>query len=221
MSFRNLMLGFSTFHVQDDFLADPDALREELLSAERFIRGDDANFSGYALPLSPEWRQNIKERLEAAIGYRIDSKQERDMDLSARLSKRGDERLARSMVHCDLHPFTAVLYLTPDRYVPDGINYGTRRWETREHGIDTVTYDVLKPSLKSRWTEDEFKPRAEECIRETFNLLYWRSVGYTDFKYNRVCIIEGQKFHSSSPCYFGETREEGRLTISYFFQLAK
>lgn len=221
MSFHNLMLGFSSFYVQDDFLPNPDEVREEVLSVKRFVRGDDANFSGYAGSLRDELRQSIKEQLEAAIGYRIKPGTERDMDLSARLSKRGDERLARSMVHCDLHPFTAVIYLTPPQYVPDAVSYGTRRWESREHGIDAYTYDALKASLRAKWTAEEFEPLAQECGRQTFNLLYWRSTAYAEFKFNRLCIIEGKKFHSSSPCFYGETREQGRLTINYFFELDK
>lgn len=216
---QKLMLGFADSLAINDFLIDPDSARKEILSAERFYRGDDANYPGYVGTLSDELRDTIFSRLEQIIDYKIKPCATGDMDLSARLSLKGEERLAKSFVHCDPHPYVAILYLTPDEYVPDSIPYGTTIYETRMHGLNTVLYNSLKPSFRKKWTKEEFEPLAEECKKQTFNLPFWRKIDYVEFKYNRLCIIEGQRFHSACPMFFGEKREEGRLTVTFFFEL--
>lgn len=221
MSIQQLMLGFKRATYFDDFLLDPEAIRNEVLGIERFFRGEDANFPGYAGALSDDLVSRIHQRVEEVIGYKIKPVTDKNMDISARLSTRGQESMARSLVHCDPHPFTAILYLTPDEFVPQGVPYGTRLYETKAQGLNSVLYSKVKNSLKSQWTEEEFVAVADECRANTFNLLYWKMIDYIDFKYNRLCIFEGQNFHSSCPVYYGESREEGRLTVNFFFELAK
>lgn len=219
MNFDHFTLGFSDFYIQDDFFEDPYAVREEILAIKDFVRGDTANYSGYAASLSDELRASVKQRVEQSIGHKIKQGTNRDMDMSARLSSRGDERLAKSFVHCDIHPFTAMIYLSPPECIPDGIEYGTRLYESREHGINTIMYERLKYRLRQKWTKEEFDNYIAECINNSFNLLYWKRTAHAEFNFNRLCIIEGQRFHSGSPVYYGESREQGRLSINFFFEL--
>lgn len=219
MTINKMMLGFAHSVVIDDLLEDPVAVRDQVLALPRWFRGDDANYPGYTAALPSEIQAMLRARIEQAIGYRTRPFHDPHEDLSARVSKRGEERMARSFVHCDPYPFTAILYLTPPRYIPAGIPYGTRVYQSKEHGANTVLYPRLHERLRRRWTEEQFESIADECRAQTFNLLYWDLLDDVEFRFNRLCIINGKHFHSASPCYYGETREQGRLTLNYFFEL--
>src|SRR4051794_30687411 len=125
MSFQELLIGSADSCLVDDFFEDPVEVRRQLLSAGPFYREDAANYPGYAGKISRALRTRIYQRIEQLIGHRIQFCTAPYSELSVLLQRRGDEKLAKSLVHCDPHRFTAIIYLSPPECVPDAISYGT------------------------------------------------------------------------------------------------
>jgi Family of unknown function (DUF6445) len=219
MSFQTLLSGFADSFVVDRFFADPMEIRQQIFSKKPFYRDEAANYAGYTGTLSDALRSQLHREVERVIGHRIKPSTDPDQDLYVRLARRGDEKLAKSFIHCDPLRFTAIIYLTPPENVPDGINYGTRIYERKKDGLNTNHYSKIKQSLRGKWTSKEFEEVVKECRANSFDLLYWKLVHDIPYKFNRLSIFEGYRFHSACSTYYGESNESGRLTLNFFFEL--
>lgn len=109
----------------------------------------------------------------------------------------------RSWIHADhTTNWAGVLYLTPDAPLSSGTGLyklkenGLRGWKNQEH-----TDEENFKALHNKYSQDYTK---------------WELVDRVGNVYNRLVLYRGDLFHVSMD-YFGDTKENGRLFQTFFF----
>tara|TARA_B100001029_G_scaffold1151_1_gene861 strand:- start:20 stop:628 length:609 start_codon:yes stop_codon:yes gene_type:complete len=192
--------------VVDDFLDNPDAVREYAL-AQKFEMFGGKNWPGCDSSDSHGSEEMTKECSEV-VGMELAIKPENKCSYfrHTRVGQHGSQH-----IHFDPNPglvWAGVLYLTPTVH-PTG---GTKFWkhtatgwekaptneEGAEHGLhshqDMVRFFNIEGKDESKWTE----------------------LDNVAFKYNRLVMFNPSMWHSNGD-WFGTTHEDARLVQLFFF----
>lgn len=176
--------------IVDDFLPNPDEVRQFALSQEFATKG---NYPG--LRSGSFATLEHKLAFERIMGRRISYWPDQYNGSFQITTGRN-----RSWIHRDLTDYSAIIYLTPDG-PPDG---GTLVYRHKE----------LKIERDSEGTAEQVKQMNDDSGNEN----NWDVVDKIGYKYNRIVIFTGRRSHKSDQ-YFGSTREDGRLFQLFFFNL--
>lgn len=175
--------------ITDDFLGDPDSVREFALNQDFNVTG---NYPGARTKsfLTPA----LKEAIQTVVwnaGGEVTNWFEKDGYTGAyQLTTAAD----RSWVHTDhYNKWAGVLYLTPNAPVTGG----TGLFMYKENGATT-------------------SGEMGDMPYEAQDLTKWHKYDVIANKYNRLVLYRGDLFHSSLD-YFGSTPEDSRLFQLFFF----
>ncbi len=182
--------------IVDDFLDDPDYIRNVAISSEFNLSG---NFPGRRTYQCDELYNNeIKNKLEKILNKKIvewnkhlDKKTNKIIDVDTSCFQLCLED-ASTWIHQDPNEYTAILYLTPDAPTESG----TGIYRHKKTGI--------------------FKHSDTHQIDDV-DIDNWEMVVFSGNIYNRMFIFRGDLYHRSVVPGFGIDKYSGRLTQTFFF----
>jgi hypothetical protein len=176
-------------YVIEDFLPDPDAVRQAGLHME-YEDWEGPDGAVYKRICRVEIQQ-VKEMLEAIFG-KIDL-----MGMAYRLNYKGEP--PNQSIHSDMGWGTHALVL----YLTDGPS-GTAFWQHTKTGANRILPGDMELFEQ---VKDDFE-----------NEDAWDQRAFVKMDYNRALIYSGELFHSRYPFKaFGSTPEDGRLIVVAFF----
>lgn len=178
--------------VVDDFLPDPDAVRNQALSL------GDAGFrenSGYKGRRSAQFLGHVDPNaFEDLLRRRITRWSEHDMCGTFQITLADTPRV----FHSDAQTHAAVLFLKPGAPIEAGLSFH----RSRETGVRRVPTDA----------ETERRTYGGKLLDATA----WDEVDRVGNVYNRLVLWDARLIHSAA-AYFGTYLETGRLTQIFFF----
>ena len=188
------------FAVQDNFYADPDAVRA-LALAQEFHAGP-AYYKGfrtstrYLLP-------GIKERFEELLHVKI-THWGGDTNGIFQYCP-ADTPI---VYHSDRQTYAAAVYLTPDAPVIAGTNF----YRSRATGLRAAptTLDSIRTGKSPEQLEEE------TYRNKLYDRTAWELVDQVGNVYNRLAVWNARLLHAAG-CYFGNSPVNSRLFQLFFF----
>lgn len=180
--------------VMDDFLPNPDEVREFALAQEFTIKG---NYPGQRT--KPFCTSEHKEIFERILGSKITYWPTGDNSYNGAFQYTFGRHV--SWIHRDLTDYSALLYLTPDAPVDGG----------------TLTYRHKELKIE-RDSEAKSKDEIKQLNDDSSNEDKWEKMDIIANKYNRLVIFSGRRSHKSNK-YFGSSKQNGRLFQTFFFNV--
>jgi len=183
------------FLIIDDFLEDPDAVRNSALETDFYRSG---NWPGLRSdPADLSYNEYIKEKIEKILNLKIVNWQNHynneDFDTSCFQLCLED---SYTWIHRDRCEYTGILYLTPESPVISG----------------TGIYRHKKTGFYQCFENNVVEDRDETA---------WEIISYAGNIYNRLLIFRGCLYHRSLLPGFGTDKYSGRLTQTFFFNTEK
>ena len=175
--------------VVDNFYADPDSVRNFALGVE-FL--EDLRFYKGMRSVQAYQPPGIKEAFESIIGQQITHFGEGSPNGCFQITIAQDPQV----YHHDLQKWAAMIYLSPDA----PLESGTRLMRTKNGKIGHMT----DPRINEAFTGGFYDSTKFEIVDSASNV------------YNRLVIMDAQHIHSAGS-YFGQGKEDGRLTHLFFF----
>lgn len=190
----------------DDFLANPQDLRERAL-ALGYDRGEQrGNYSGVTSD-RPIDIPGLDEAVSRIIGTPVRAAPG-TLHGHCRIALASDR--AASGVHVDPAFYSGILYLSP----PEHSRGGTDFYRHRRTGLDRVpmTDDGL---VRSGY--GDVNTLIEDVVnRDTLKGSAWEKTMSVPMRFNRLALFSPWLFHNSRPG-FGTTPDNGRLVYLMFF----
>lgn len=175
--------------VVDNFYADPDSVRNFALGVE--FREDLRFYKGMR-SVQAYQPPGIIESFEKIIGQKITHFGEGSPNGCFQITTAQDPQV----YHHDLQKWAAMIYLSPDA----PLESGTRLMRTKNSRIGHMT----DPRINEAFTGGFYDSTKFEIVDSASNV------------YNRLVIMDAQHIHSAGS-YFGQGKEDGRLTHLFFF----
>lgn len=179
--------------VIDDFLPNPDEVREFALAQEFTLKG---NYPGRRT--KPFCTSEHKEAFERILGTKITYWPTHLHSYNGAFQYTFGSH--KSWIHRDATDYSAMIYLTPDP-PPDG-------------GTLTYRHKDFKIERDSEATKDQLKQMNNDSSNES----KWEKMDIIANKYNRLIIFSGRRSHRSNK-YWGSSRTNGRLFQTFFFDV--
>jgi len=177
----------------DDFLPNPDEVRDFALSQKFSVKG---NYPG--LRTGAFATEDHKSAFEQILGKKITYWPKGDNNYNGSFQITTGRN--KSWIHRDLTTHSAIIFLTPDP-PPDG---GTVIYRHKE----------LKIERDTEGNKENVKQLNDDGSDES----KWEVMDLLGNKYNRLILFSGLRSHRSNQ-YFGSTREDGRLFQIFFFNV--
>jgi hypothetical protein len=183
------------FLIIDNFLDNPDSVRQSALNADFYRKGPWPGLrSDHA---DEDYNDYIKSKIEKIINEKI---------INWRYHYNNEEfdtgcfqlclKDSYTWIHRDRCEFTGILYLSPDAPVISGT--GVFR-----HKLTGVYYYM------------------ENNVVDDKDENSWELISYAGNIYNRLVIFRGCLYHRSLMPGFGDDKYSGRLTQTFFFNTEK
>lgn len=180
----------------DDFLDDPDYVRNVALNADYILTG---NFPGArTYQCDGQYNQEIKNKLENILKTKIvewnqhfDQKTNKIIDVDTSCFQLCLQN-STTWIHQDPNEYTGILYLTPNAPVDSG----------------TGIYMHKKTGI---YRHDEHRQIDDVDINN------WQLISFSGNVYNRMFIFRGDLYHRSVVPGFGTDKYSGRITQTFFF----
>lgn len=197
-------------HIQDNFLADAEAIRANILESCTFPGQDYEGhfYPGVDLGCQPE---NASDLIGDAVGQDVDIK-----GSFWRLAMRGDD--TPGPIHADTICATnaGLLYFTPG---PVDASYedGTAFWRHRE------TDDQMMPLSIRRGSQAKSQAYCDRINVDNRDESKWDMTLLVKAQFNRFVSYPSHYYHSRYPFYaenYGTTKETARLIWVVFYDLA-
>ena len=192
--------------VVDNFLEDPDGIREYALK-QQYERRGGRNWPGRD-SLETHGGEEITRACSEVVGEELAIKSENKCSYF-RITKEGEH--GRQHIHFDPNPglvWAGVLYLTPT-FHPTG---GTKLWKHKETGWE------FAPTQEEG---EEYGLRSHGDMLQFFNTegkdeSKWICTDNISFKYNRLVMFNPFLWHSNGD-WFGDVWDNARLVQLFFF----
>lgn len=183
------------FFIIDNFLDNPDAVRESALAADFYRKGP---FPGLRSdPADDTYNDYIKEKIEKILKLKILNWKTHynDEDFDTGCFQLCLEE-SYTWIHRDRCEFTGILYLTPNAPAMSGTGIFRH-----------------KPTGVYMYSESNVVDDKDENA--------WEVISYAGNVYNRLVIFRGCLYHRSLVPGFGNDKYSGRLTQTFFFNTEK
>jgi hypothetical protein len=193
----------------DDFLADPMAIRNQALAMAYPPRPEQASYpgrnAGKQIAL-PGLEQLISSIVHQHLGPASNSSH-----CTPRISLAGDER--KAAVHADFNQWSAIVYLSLDEHAQGGTHF----YRHKATGWDRAPVYPGEPESKGY-------ANADAAMRDILgkgsnDRSHWEETQIIPMKFNRLALFRGYFWHDAGES-FGDTPENGRLILPFFFDAA-
>ncbi|HST92341.1 MAG TPA: DUF6445 family protein [Brevundimonas sp.] len=195
-----------SFIMVDDFVGNPDELRQRALGLDYGGSGEKQNYPGVTSS-QPIRIDGLEEYVSRLLGVEV---------VGAPGTLHGHCRLTlgrdrgQSGVHVDPAFYSGILYLSR----PQDVRGGTDFYRHRRTGLESVP-SKAEGLLTSGFAD--VNHLIEDVVnRDTLKPSAWQRTFTSPMRYNRLALFSPWMFHNSS-AGFGETAETGRLVYLMFF----
>jgi hypothetical protein len=185
-----------TTFIVDNFLENPDCVRESALKSNFEISG---NFPGFrSNPSDDNYSEYVKHKLENILNAKIVEWYECFNHYSNTMEKQSTTSFqicledTTSWIHTDVVEWTGVLYLTPNAPAESG----TAIYRHKPTGVYRRDHDA-------DMLEDDDSA--------------WEVISVIGNVYNRLALFKGNLYHKSLLSGFGHDKYSARLTQVFFF----
>lgn len=198
---------FIPITVVDDFFKNPDEIRKIALSADYGIKANNPGFRTDQLQtLNPNLYSVIVKKILSFFLNLEKDVAEYEIEMSFQYTTKDFDY---GWVHFDIGLYCAgVIYLTPNP--PE--NTGTIIYEPINSCED---YNELQ-EVKSDFYKNRVKHQNYDKAREKNNANFKKNIVIENV-YNRAVIYPSNYAHAEN-CFFGETKENARLTLVFFIK---
>lgn len=180
--------------IVDNFLKDPDALREFALAQEYQVNNDgEMGYIGRRTHKQFLW-DGLKEEFERIIGRKITRWEDHGMNGRFQHAKAGEPLV----YHCDHQAWAGMLYLTPNAPYQSGTMTYAKKGTQIRHLSNPEIYSCFHPDSRN------------------FDSTIFEPVDVFGNVYNRLVIFNAGYLHSAGP-YFGFNETNSRLWQMFFF----
>lgn len=196
---------FIPITVIDNFFKNPDEIRKIALSADYGVTGNHPGFRSEQLQLLNLDLASLISKKIFSLFFNLEKDVvEYDIPMSFQYTTKDFDH---GWVHLDSgHYCAGVIYLTPDP--PE--NTGTIFYEPINSCED---YNELQKTKTNFYTK-RIKSQDYDKIRAANNANFKKNIVIENV-YNRALIYPANYAHSEN-CFFGETKENARLTLVFF-----
>lgn len=198
---------YRTYIIIDDFLDQPEVLRNPALKLSYPSLGFETNFPGRNASQAV-----VVPELEVVISKIVGEKLKPKTGTSHgkfRLTLAGDKGAAG--VHLDDCAWSGILYLTPDEFCQGGTHFYRHKATNMDRA--PITVEELQAlgmsSMQEVWDNIVDK--------DTNNPEKWEHLMTVPMKYNRLVLFRPWLFHNAGQG-FGDNVENGRLIYPLFFE---
>ena len=192
--------------VVDDFLENPDAVREYALKQQFEIHGG-TNWPGRD-SAECHGQDEMTKACSEVVGEELVIKPENKCSYFRHTRI---QEIGRQHIHFDPNPglvWAGVLYLTP-KFHPTA---GTKFWKHKETGWEFTPTEEEGVEYGIKSHNDMF----EFFNTEGKNMSRWIETDNISFKYNRLVMFNPAMWHSNGD-WFGNTYDNSRLVQLFFF----
>jgi len=195
----------SSLLIVDDFLNDPDRVREQALKLDypdqRGIFPGRNSLQRLELP-------GLSQVVSNLVGEPLVPAPPNQSHAKCRVTLADDEGLGR--VHIDVSNWSGILYLSK----PEDCRGGTEFFRHKRTGWDRFPLDLqeIRKGGFSSFQEAQKVLVEEEGTREEC----WEPIMSVPMRYNRLVLLRPWLWHTAGPG-FGDSLENGRLVYLMFF----
>lgn len=180
--------------IVDNFLKDPDAIREFALAQEYQVNNDGEQGYIGTRTVKQFLFPGLKEEFERIIGRPITRWEDHGMNGRFQTCQAGDPLV----YHCDLQRWAGMLYLTPNAPYQCGTTTHAKKGTDIRHLSHPDIYSCFHPESRN------------------FDRTIFEPVDVFGNVYNRLVIFNAGYLHSASE-YFGFNQQNSRLWQMFFF----
>lgn len=198
---------FIPITIVDNFFKDPDEIRKIALSADYGVKGNHPGLRTDNLhSINPNLFKLVTKKIFSLFLNLEKDTFNSQFDMSFQYTTKDFDC---GWAHFDLGMYCAgVIYLTPEPPENSG----------------TIIYDVIDPSINDielqKTKNDFYKKRLKhqdyDKIRAINNANFKKNIVIENV-YNRALIYPANYAHAEN-CFFGETKENARLTLVFFLE---
>lgn len=189
----------------DDFLPDPEKVRERALSLHYAVEGRFPGLNSVE-KLRFTWLERVVSRI---VGEPVHAPWTADFSHgSCRLAFAADDRPAR--IHIDQSHWSGVLYLSR----PEDCQGGTEFYRHLPTGTDHVPHTIEALNAVGYASYDELKEDILE--KDALDRSKWELTLTAPMRFNRLILLQPQYWHTSGQA-FGDAPENARLVYLMFF----
>ena len=193
--------------VIDDFLSNPDVVREEALKLTYAVRGrfpglnstEKITIAGLDQVVSSIVRQPVHAPWSEDFSHG-----------SCRLALASDDQPGR--IHIDPSQLSGILYLSR----PEDCRGGTEFYRHKRTGTDRVPMDTRQ--LKAIGYSSYEKMQRDILDSDALDRSKWELSMTVPMRFNRLILLQPHYWHTSGPG-FGDSVENGRLVYLMFFKV--
>jgi hypothetical protein len=169
----------------DDFLDNPDVVRESVLKIDILKKG---MYPGVRSDRADDdYASYVQKKIESILNKRILGWEQDSLQFQLCME---DEK---TWLHCDETEWAGILYLTPNAPLEAGTG-------------------IFRHKLTQTFTGPNLNIDAKDETQ-------WELITMIGNVYNRLVLYNGKMFHRSLISGFGNSKETGRLTQVFFFNI--
>ena len=193
--------------VLDDFLKNPEAVREQALKLNYTVQG---RFPGLNSAEKIELPY-LNEIVSAVIRQPVYTPWAKDFSHgSCRLALASDDKPGR--IHIDPSQLSGILYLSR----PEDCQGGTEFYRHIRTGTDRLPMD--EETLKAVGYSSYEELQHEILDKDALDRSKWELTMTVPMRFNRLILLQPHYWHTSGPG-FGDSVENGRLIYVMFFKV--
>jgi hypothetical protein len=190
--------------VVDDFLTNPDEIREFALKLE--YRADNRYFRGQRSTTVHLW-PGIRDIFSRLLGREVTQWEGHPTNGIFQFCVGGDQLV----YHSDLNSYAGVIYLTPNA-PPQA---GTTTFRSKANGYRSV-HEAIERLNREHCKCDPAQIEREMYAGKLLDKTAWEPIDVIGNVYNRLVLWDAKVVHAASE-YFGNSIENGRLFQMFFF----
>ena len=184
--------------VVDNFLKNPNELRNRAL----LLKDTYKQRGSAGVRTEPQkWGIEFKPHFEKLLNKKITTFNLSEEGGGTNCCFQWCDQYTEQVIHADECNSAGVLYLTPNAPASSGTDFYVHR-KTGYTSIKNLGKEAVDKLFETGW--QDFTP--------------WEKIDSVSNVYNRLILFDGRYFHSAAP-YFGDSIENGRLFMVFFFSV--
>ena len=199
--------------VMDDFFTDPDSVREialkQLEQHTELINDKGEFYPGIRVSLTDDVGLDIVDKITKHI-KRKPVEFEASFHLTSGIHDCG-------LIHHDIKKYAGVIYLNPKPPSNCGTVIASLKDPSFKELVESADEQLTKEFSTANTTLDLDVIKSFIEVKEKYNQIFFKVDGVIENVYNRMIIYKGGSTYHCPDSSFGDTREDSRLVIVFWF----
>ena len=199
--------------VLNDFFSDPDSVREialkQLEQHTELINDKGEFYPGIRVSLTDEVGNELVDKITKHI-----SRKPRDFEGSFHLTSGIHDC---GLIHHDVKKYAGVVYLNPEPPSNSGTVIADLKNPDFKELVDDADEQLTKEFSAANTTLDPDVIKSFIEVKEKYNKIFFVVRKAIENVYNRMVIYQGGSTYHCPDSSFGDTREDSRLVVVFWF----